>query len=159
MTKKSQDVTAQRFCTSHNNMEFDNKTALDRVRGHSLARVAMLLLFLFVARTCIITVYRLYFHPLSRFPGPKVAAVTRLHELYYAGVTGSFVDNIQDMHKQYGPIVRINPNELSINDSHFNAKYFSNDKSLSKDPWYYGIGFTNSLVALTDGCFLSAPTL
>lgn len=50
-----------------------------------------------------LTVYRLYFHPLAKFPGPKLAAITRWHEFYYdVYLQGKFIFYIQDLHKKYG---------------------------------------------------------
>lgn len=50
-----------------------------------------------------ITVYRLYFHPLAKFPGPKLAALTKWYEFYYDVVCrGHFTFKTQAMHKKYG---------------------------------------------------------
>ena len=50
-----------------------------------------------------LTIYRLYLSPLAKFPGPKLAALTRCYEAYYDIVLkGQFGFNIQDMHKKYG---------------------------------------------------------
>lgn len=49
------------------------------------------------------SVYRLYFHPLSKIPGPKLAALSRFYEFYYDVVKGGmFLWEIEKMHKQYG---------------------------------------------------------
>jgi hypothetical protein len=49
------------------------------------------------------TFYRIYFHPLSRIPGPKLAAATHLYEFYYDIVCGGrFLFQIEKLHKQYG---------------------------------------------------------
>lgn len=49
------------------------------------------------------SIYRLYFHPLSKFPGPKLAAITSGYEFYYNVVRrGMFIWEIERMHQQYG---------------------------------------------------------
>lgn len=50
-----------------------------------------------------LAVYRLFFHPLAKFPGPKLAAVTRYYEAYYdVWKHGRYIWKIRDMHEKYG---------------------------------------------------------
>lgn len=50
-----------------------------------------------------VAIYRLYFHPLARFPGPKLAALTRLYEGYYDVIeNGQYKFKIGELHKRYG---------------------------------------------------------
>ena len=50
-----------------------------------------------------LVIYRLYFHPLAKFPGPKYAAISCWHEFYYEVVKkGKFTFKVQELHKQYG---------------------------------------------------------
>lgn len=47
--------------------------------------------------------YRLWLHPLSRFPGPKLAAISRWYEGYWDLVhNGQYTFRIAEFHKQYG---------------------------------------------------------
>ncbi|KOS41655.1 hypothetical protein ACN38_g7501 [Penicillium nordicum] len=95
------------------------------------------------------TVYHLYFHPLSNFPGPKLAAATFLYEFYYDVVkSGMYIWEIERMHEKYGPIVRINPREVHIKDpSYYDEIHAGASHKRSKDPKYaIAFGAPNSLV-------------
>ena len=50
-----------------------------------------------------LSIYRLTFDPLAKFPGPKIAATTSWYEFYYDWwCEGRYVFEIEKMHKQYG---------------------------------------------------------
>jgi len=50
-----------------------------------------------------LAVYRLYFSPLAKIPGPKLAAVTLWFEFYYDVIKrGRYTWKIAEMHEQYG---------------------------------------------------------
>ena len=57
----------------------------------------------------------LFFHPLSKFPGPKVWAVSRVPYVYYMW-TGKLAHKIRAFHEEYGPAIRLAPDELSFID-------------------------------------------
>jgi hypothetical protein len=50
-------------------------------------------------------IYRIYYHPLAKFPGPKLAAATQLYELYFdVYKQGMFIWELERMHKVYGTL-------------------------------------------------------
>ncbi|KAL7925846.1 cytochrome P450 [Trichoderma austrokoningii] len=59
-------------------------------------------------------VYRLAFHPLSRYPGPLFAALTDWYTVYWIADGGRHLE-FDKQHKKYGKFVRFGPNRLSIN--------------------------------------------
>ena len=90
--------------------------------------------------------YRIYFHPISHIPGPKLAAVTYWYQSYYDVWPhwGRFLWKARDLHAQYGPIVRVGPNEVQIIDTEFYSEMYSSgsrrrDKS---ELWFWMTGWT-----------------
>lgn len=56
-----------------------------------------------VAYNLVMVVYRLQFHPLNKFPGPRLAAATGLYEIYFSiWGTEIFEHRIDQMHQKYG---------------------------------------------------------
>ncbi|KAL8853948.1 MAG: hypothetical protein Q9221_001256 [Calogaya cf. arnoldii] len=79
--------------------------------------------------------YRLYISPLAQFPGPRLAASTYWFEFYYDLIKGGrFQSQIAKMHEQYGPIVRINPREIHIQDIEFYNQFYRRENKLDKYP-------------------------
>ncbi|KAI6084063.1 cytochrome P450 [Hypoxylon rubiginosum] len=54
-----------------------------------------------------------YFHPLSRFPGPSIAAFSNIWYAYH-WISGRYPWAIENALRKYGPVVRIAPNELAF---------------------------------------------
>ena len=80
----------------------------------SLSRLTTLnIIFLFTTTTLTLT-RRLYFSPLSSFPGPKLASLSNFYKAN-AYRTGRGAKVLLEIHEKYNSdIVRVGPNELSI---------------------------------------------
>ncbi|KAK6952190.1 hypothetical protein Daesc_006723 [Daldinia eschscholtzii] len=59
-----------------------------------------------------VAIYNIYFHPLSKYPGPLIASATPwwLALCYAKGTTHT---TLLELHNKYGPVVRTSPDELS----------------------------------------------
>lgn len=83
-----------------------------------------------------LVVYRLFLHPLRKFPGPRLAAATYWYEVYYEWFKGPYRGmhewQIQKLHDQYGPVIRRSPDELSIRDSDWFDTFFAGGR---RDRW------------------------
>jgi hypothetical protein len=70
-----------------------------------LARPLLALIGAYALYLLGLVIYRLYFHPLAKFPGPKYAVISRWHEFYYEVILkGQFTFKVQELHKQYGEL-------------------------------------------------------
>lgn len=62
---------------------------------------------LLIIREICLIVYRLYFHPLARIPGPKLASATQWYEFYYDVLKwpgGQYWREVDKMHERYGKV-------------------------------------------------------
>jgi tryprostatin B 6-hydroxylase len=59
----------------------------------------------FAALFTSISLYRLFFHPLRRFPGPILARWSNLYHMHAIRASDNYL-YIQRLHEKYGPIVR-----------------------------------------------------
>ncbi|KAK1538835.1 cytochrome P450 [Colletotrichum costaricense] len=59
----------------------------------------------------IVVWYRLFLHPLARVPGPRLAAISNVWYAYHVR-NGRMLTLGKTLHKRYGPVVRVGPNEV-----------------------------------------------
>ncbi|KAM0697135.1 hypothetical protein Q7P36_003206 [Cladosporium allicinum] len=82
--------------------------------------------------------YNAYFGPLSKFPGPKLNAISVLPAII-TNYTGRDNIDLPAMHAKYGSAVRTSPNHISyIGAAAFKDIYGFGKKGLEKDPQFYG---------------------
>ncbi len=69
--------------------------------------------FKFLLQRTLKLLRQVYFHPLSKFPGPRLAAISNLpYSRSYLG--GRQPYDVLQLHEKYGPVVRVAPKELSF---------------------------------------------
>ncbi|RDL30847.1 uncharacterized protein BP5553_10192 [Venustampulla echinocandica] len=73
------------------------------------ATISALILKLII--TC---VYRIFFHPFAKYPGPWTAKVSDFYAAYHNG-KGQFHIQTKIGHRKYGPVFRQGPNKLVFN--------------------------------------------
>lgn len=123
----------------------------------------------FILTQAVKYIYRLRFHPLARFPGPKVAAASSLYATYYNLIEGgAFTEKLPRLHDIYGestpssllprlftrrvqgPIVRTHPNELHIRDIGSYNEIFRVGTPFDKESSFYGFPFEGSHFSMPD---------
>ncbi|KAL8626952.1 hypothetical protein Q9189_007340 [Teloschistes chrysophthalmus] len=97
--------------------------------GGSIWDVAAAVVALMFLYRALVIIYRLFLSPLAKFPGPKLAAATSWYEAFLDLRSKNFPDIVAGLHDKYGPIVRVNPTELSIRDAeYYNELYVGGGK-------------------------------
>ncbi|ETS81741.1 hypothetical protein PFICI_06743 [Pestalotiopsis fici W106-1] len=81
-------------------------------------------------------VYRAFFHRLSKFPGPFLARLSNFYVTSLSAKDLHLYEEVQDLHRKYGDIVRLGPSELSITNKHALAAIHGAQSPCTKGPWY-----------------------
>ena len=80
-------------------------------------------------------IYRLFFHRARHFPGPKLAAVSKLYHVYQCrkGQNHLF---LKQLHERYGTFVRTGPGEITVFHPDVLALLDGPGNKCSKSVWY-----------------------
>jgi cytochrome P450 len=117
-----------------------------------MERILFCVCFLLACRFAIV-IRRLYFHPLSEYPGTKLGiASPTLYKLYRNFKRrGQYIFEIEKLHQKHGPIVRIGINDLHINDPSIYLQITKIGSRFRKDPKFYDrISFRNTSLGFVD---------
>jgi len=102
------------------------------------AQIVLYLVLVWVAKWFLQCLYNIYFHPLSGFPGPTIAASTGLYKTWIDCVSrGSFVRTLERLHEQYGEVVRAGPNELHFSNPETYLEIYNNNNRWDKEKSLY----------------------
>ncbi|KFY37873.1 hypothetical protein V494_04603 [Pseudogymnoascus sp. VKM F-4513 (FW-928)] len=96
-----------------------------------------------------LVVYRRWFHPLAKIPGPFWASVTHFYIVKYNlfSEKSQFYLKVEKLHQQYGPVVRISPDEIHLADpENYEKLHYVGSKAPSKAASFYD-GFDLKIAA------------
>ncbi|RSM20901.1 hypothetical protein CDV31_000272 [Fusarium ambrosium] len=82
-----------------------------------------------------LVVYRVFFHPLAKYPGPFLAKITDAYQLYHAWKGDRHLE-FWRMHQKYGPVVRFGPNSLCFNSNKALKEIFGFRTNVRKAEFY-----------------------
>ncbi|DAA73871.1 TPA_exp: putative Cytochrome P450 benzoate 4-monooxygenase [Trichophyton benhamiae CBS 112371] len=80
-------------------------------------------------------VYNKFLHPLRSFPGPFLASITPLVQLYH-GLNGDRHLWLAELHEKYGTHVRVAPNFISVNTVQGLHDIYGHGKKVKKSNFY-----------------------
>ncbi|KAI0441398.1 cytochrome P450 [Xylaria telfairii] len=101
---------------------------------------------LYLLYISVLIVYRLTLHPLARFPGPFLCRVSSIQQCYHEAIlNGKFLDKFPKYHRKYGPVVRINPSEVQVNDASIYHEIYKQNSGFTKDAASYALGVSEAM--------------
>jgi hypothetical protein len=82
--------------------------------------------------------YPFYLSPFAKVPGPKLAAMTSAW-ITWVDFGGKRSDTLDALHRKYGKVVRVGPNELSFTGMEAMQKIYGAGTAFSKADYFYNI--------------------
>ncbi|KAK1760308.1 Isotrichodermin C-15 hydroxylase [Echria macrotheca] len=82
-----------------------------------------------------VAVYRVFLHPLAKYPGPLLAKLTDAYMLYHAWKGDRHLE-FWRMHEKYGKFVRFGPNSLSVNSNTALKEIYGFKANVRKSEFY-----------------------
>ncbi|KAF2237590.1 cytochrome P450 [Viridothelium virens] len=118
-----------------------------RMETPSMIPIALLALLgtvvLYLTYNVATIVYNVFFHPLRNYPGPWYTAASRVPYLIKV-IKGDYLTWNQSLHRRYGQVVRVAPEELSFTDGRSWRDIYGHRSggkvTFSKDRRFYFIG-------------------
>ena len=107
-------------------------------RGLAAAAVSFVTahwILVLVAAVVVRAAYRRYASPLRKYPGPVLASCSRLWKVLSTMSGRTHYDHIE-LHRRYGPVVRIAPDEVSVASPEAARTLLSAGKRFFKTPFY-----------------------
>lgn len=88
----------------------------------------------------LVYIYNIHFHPLRHHPDPRLCAASTI-PLIRQSLKGNAVQWVVELHRQYGEIVRVSPEELSFSSADAWKDIYGHraagQKAFAKDPRFY----------------------
>ncbi|KAG6035916.1 hypothetical protein E4U41_005883, partial [Claviceps citrina] len=116
---------------SKSNPLFGPAAGLGNLRPDN-AHAALTLTFIasaVLAYAVVQAVYRLWFHPLARVPGPRKYSLSYLFYLYENHYLGTFFRDTPRLLRDHGPVVRVGPNHVLVDGQVALAQVFGRRKA------------------------------
>ncbi|THC90386.1 hypothetical protein EYZ11_010149 [Aspergillus tanneri] len=119
--------------------------------GSTVTALYMLVLVAIIL-ALVVSLYRLFLHPLRAVPGPKLAAVTDFYRFYFDVFGDGMVKTIPELHERYhSTVVRIGPNYVHVQDPQDYHKIFSrNSPFLKWGGFWHNRGGAALILSVTD---------
>lgn len=82
-----------------------------------------------------LVVYRLYWHPFAKYPGPFLARISYFYAFYHAWIKDTSVAQLK-CHQRYGHVVRYNPDSIMLDEPAAFREVYGFGKPFSKGRAY-----------------------
>lgn len=114
----------------------------------ALVQTATITVFFNAGLLLSIGIYRLFFHRLRHFPGPFAAKLTKFHAVYRSAKHTQLHREREELHKQYGDVVRVGPREVSILRKSAVPLLYGPTTDCRKSTWYAQAGTDTNYASL-----------